>query len=151
MKATNIMKGKLVVLLLALAGPSAAGGVPERVEVTSIRGLLLAAIANGEAHGVLNNEHVAQTLKMFRTTEPLEIDVKRVGDLPEAGCKRLEVATMLRKAYPDARGMAVMTPDEKIRTKNGTLPQDVSFKYQISFCSNGKFPKSAKGKGEDEE
>lgn len=141
----------LAILALVVACGSAIAGSAERLEVTSIRSLLLAAISNGEAHGVLNNDHVAETVKLFRTTEPLEIDVKRVRDLPEPGCKRLEVTTTLRKAYPDARGISVMTAEEKVRTKNGTIPQDVSFKYQISFCSNGKFPKAAKDLKEDDE
>ncbi len=137
-------------LLATVTALAASAAAEDRVEVGSIRPLLLAAIANGEAHGALNNDHVGEVLKLFRTSEPPLVDVRKVRDLPEAGCKRLEVATTLRKAYPDARGMALMTTEEKVRTRNGTVPQDVTFAYQISFCSNGKFPKSSK-KPEDDE
>lgn len=137
-------------LLATVSVVAASAAAEDRVEVGSIRPLLLAAIANGEAHGVLNNDHVVEALKLFRTSEPPLIDIRKVRDLPEAGCKRLEVTTTLRKAYPDARGMALMTTEEKVRTRNGTIPQDVSFAYQISYCANGKFPKSSK-KPEDDE
>lgn len=137
-------------LVATVSAVAASAAAEDRVEVGSVRPLLLAAIANGEAHGVLNNEHVAERLKAFRTSEPLQVDIKKVRDLPEAGCKRLEVTTTLRKAYPDARGMALMTAEEKVRTRNGTIPQDIRFAYQISYCANGKFPKSSK-KPEDDE
>ena len=141
--------GVAVLAALTLGASAAEADGIGRVEVTSVRPLLIAAIENGEAHGTLAGENVDTVRRLFRTQEPMFVDVKAIRELGELGCKRLQVTTTLKGAYPDERGLKVMTEQERIRTKNGTLPQDVQFAYQISFCRNGKFPKSAQAKEDD--
>ncbi len=128
----------------AISGVAFAAELLDRVEVGSIRPLLIVAIENGEAHGILVGENVQTVQNLFRTKEPMLVDVKSIRSLPESGCKRLQVTTTLKGALPDERGLKVMTQEERIRTKNGTIPQDIQFAYQISFCRNGKFPKPPK-------
>lgn len=147
MKKSVICLGSAVVCAL-LTGRVWAEGLADRVEVGSIRPLLIAAIEKGEAHGILVGENVQTVQTLFRTKEPMLVDVKSIRPLPESGCKRLQVTTALKGALPDERGLKVMTQEERIRTKNGTIPQDIQFAYQISFCRNGKFPKPPK---EDDE
>lgn len=117
----------------------------ERVEVTSVRPLFLAAIERGEAHGFITGKSTEVMTGMFKTREPMEVDVKAVRDLPETGCKRLEVTTLQRGAYPDERGLKLMTEEQRRASKNGTVPQDIKFTYQISYCRGGRFPRQAGG------
>lgn len=130
----------ILVALTPLHAPAA-----DRVEVTTVRPLFIAAIENGESHGLLTGQSQQFMTNLFKTREPMEIDVKAIRDLPEAGCKRLEVTTLQRNAYPDERGMKLMTEEERRATKNGTIAQDIRFTYQISYCRSGRFPKQAGG------
>lgn len=135
--------GSLLALLLGFsATPSQAR---DRVDVTSVRPLFLAAIEQGEAHGRMIGEASEFMTRMFKTREPMEIDVVTVRSLPEDGCKRLEVTTTQRGAYPDERALKLMTPEQLASSKNGTVPLDVKFSYQISYCRSGRFPKRVGG------
>ena len=65
----------------------------ERPAVATVKPLLLTAIDRDEAHGVLvgpATQYVAQT---FKSSAPIEIDVKMVRALRESGCARLAVTT----------------------------------------------------------
>lgn len=117
----------------------------DRVEVSSVRPLFIAAIENGESHGILTGENAQFMANMFKTREPMEVDVKAVRDLKESGCKRLEVTTTQRGVYPDERAIQLMTEAERLATRNGTIAQDIKFTYQISYCRSGRFPKQAEG------
>lgn len=129
---------RVAVILTAMASSAWAD---ERQEVTSIRPLLLEAIDKGKAHGayVGPGQQLMQTL--FRTTEPMQIDVRRIMDLPTPGCNRLEVATTQRGVHPDDHALKLMTQKDREETENGTKSRDVSFKYQINFCRDGSVPK----------
>jgi len=116
------------VLLLAgltLAAAVALAAAPsERVPVTTLRPLLLAALAHGTAHGTLVGEVVPFMTQHFGSAAPIEIDVRTLHPLPQPGCQRLEVTTTQR---------AVIDP------KTATA-QDAKLVYQISYCRNGDFP-----------
>ena len=117
----------------------------DRVEVSSVRPLFITAIENGESHGILTGENAQFMANMFKTREPMEVDVKAVRDLKESGCKRLEVTTTQRGVYPDERALKLMSDEERRVTRNGTIAQDIKFTYQISYCRSGRFPKQAEG------
>lgn len=90
-----------------------------------VHSLLVAAIVSpdGTARGVMTGE-VAQLIQQrMGSSHPIEVDVKTLRDLPQLGCKRLEVIT---------RQKAVIEP--------GKPRQDMALTYQISFCANGTFP-----------
>ncbi len=135
--------GVLQVMVVA-AIPAQALAV-DRVDVSSVRPLFIAAIENGESHGILTGQNAQFMANTFKTREPMEVDVKVVRDLPEAGCKRLEVTTTQRGVYPDERGLQLMSDEERRATRNGTVAQDIKFVYQISYCRGGRFPKQAGG------
>lgn len=143
--STGLLGGAVFALQLALAAVPGEALAVDRVEVSSVRPLFIAAIENGESHGVLTGESALAMTKMFKTREPMEVDVRAVRDLPESGCKRLEVTTLQRGVYPDERGLKLMTVEERRATNNGTVAQDIKFIYQISYCRSGRFPKEAGG------
>ncbi len=130
--------------MVATALPGQALAV-DRVEVSSVRPLFLAAIENGESHGTLSGESALFMANTFKTREPMEVDVKVVRDLPEPGCKRLEVSTTQRGVYPDERGLKLMSDEERRASRSGTVAQDIRFVYQISYCRGGRFPKDSGG------
>ena len=65
----------------------------ERQAVTTVKPLLLTALDQGEAHGVLVGQAAQYIAQTFKSTAPIEIDVKTVQALGEPGCKRLAVST----------------------------------------------------------
>ena len=96
----------------------------ERVPVTTLRPLLLAAIAHGTARGTLVGEAAPFMTQHFGSAAPIEIDVRILHPLPQPGCQRLEVTTTQR---------AVIDPKT-------ASTQDARLVYQISYCPNGDFP-----------
>jgi hypothetical protein len=98
----------------------------ERVPVTTLRPLLLAALAHGAAHGTLVGEAVPFMRQHFGSTAPIEIDVRALHPLPQPGCQRLEVTTTQRAGIDPKTAQA----------------QDAKLIYQISYCRNGEFPQA---------
>jgi hypothetical protein len=94
----------------------------ERIAVSEIKTLLRRAAEQGVAYGVLVGAGAAYAQRRFDTTSPIEIDVRRLHALPQAGCGRLEVTTHQR---------AVLVDGER---------QDQELVYQLSFCADGQFP-----------
>ena len=109
----------LTATLVWAAAPS------ERVPVTTLRPLLIAAIAHGTARGTLVGDAAPFMTQHFGSAAPIEIDVRTLHPLPQPGCQRLEVTTTQR---------AVIDP----KTAGA---QDAKLVYQISYCGNGDFPK----------
>ena len=95
---------------------------PERIAVGEIKPLLMVAAERGEAHGVLVGTGAAYAQRRFDTAAPIEIDVRRLRALPQAGCGRLEVTTRQRAALVSGKR------------------QDQELAYQLSFCADGRFP-----------
>ena len=114
------MRALTTLVVLASAVPAVQAG--ERTPVTSIRPLLVAAIEHGMARGVIVGEAAAYVRKQFDTTAPIEIDVKWLHALHQAGCSRLEVTT---------RQLAV--------SENGKR-EDKELLYEVSYCRDGTFP-----------
>jgi len=96
----------------------------ERVPVTTLRPLLIAALAHGAAHGTLVGEAVPFMKQHFGSAAPIEIDVRPLRPLPQPGCQRLEVTTRQRAVIDRKTARA----------------QDAELIYQISYCRNGDFP-----------
>ena len=114
-------------LSVALGINSAGQGLAaERVAVTSIKPLLSAAIDGGEAHGVLVGESAKFMRERFKSAAPIEIDVKTLTTLDEAGCKRLEVTTR----------------QEGVTDTASQPPVRKALVYQVSYCRDGRFPAS---------
>lgn len=94
----------------------------ERAIVTEIKPLLMRAAEHGNSHGILAGTGAAYAQRRFDTSSPIEIDVRRLRTLPQAGCGRLEVTT---------RQQAVLLDGKR---------QDQELVYQLSFCADGRFP-----------
>lgn len=119
-----VTRALLVVAWNLTAGVAWAAAASERVPVTTLRPLLIAALAHGTAHGTLVGETVPFMTEHFGSAAPIEIDVRTLHSLPQPGCQRLEVTTTQR---------AVIDPKT-------TRAQDAKLIYQISYCGNGDFP-----------
>ena len=101
--------------------PTVAAAI-ERIAVSEIKPLLMRAAEQGVAYGVLGGTGAAYVQRRFDTTSPIEIDVRRLRALPQAGCGRLEVTTRQR---------AVLVAGQR---------QDQELVYQLSYCADGRFP-----------
>ena len=101
------------------AGPSATAA---RHAVTDLKPLLARAAAEGSARGTLTGPGAQAIARRFQTDAPIEIDVRRLQQLPQPGCGRLEVTTRQR--------------DVSQSGKRG----DQEMVYQLSYCADGRFP-----------
>jgi hypothetical protein len=106
---------------LALAQAVAAQPVA-RIEVSAIKPLLMRAIEQGAAYGVLVGEPATYIRQKFDSAAPIEIDVRSLYALPQPGCSRLEVTTRQKDVLEKA--------------KRG----DKELVYQVSYCRDGRFP-----------
>ena len=102
----------------------------ERQAVTTVKPLLLTALDQGEAHGVLVGQAAQYIAQTFKSTAPIEIDVKTVQVLGEPGCRRLAVTTA-QDGVVDFN-----------REKRDTKPARNSFTYQLNYCRDGRTPQT---------
>ena len=102
----------------------------DRQAVTTVKPLLVTAIDQGEAHGVLVGQAARYIAQTFKSTAPIEIDVKTVQALGEPGCKRLAVTT-------SQDGVVDFN-----REKRDTKPARNSFTYQFNYCRDGRTPQT---------
>jgi hypothetical protein len=115
---TTLRAACALALSLALCTADAA----ERMAVTSLRPLLARAAAEGSARGTLTGPGAQAIARRFQTDAPIELDVRRLHQLPQAGCGRLEVTTRQRDVNQSGkRGNQEMV-------------------YQLSYCADGRFP-----------
>lgn len=118
----------LILIFLAFSGAALA-----RQPVSSVRPLFIEAIKQGSAEGMLVSNDTKVMAKLFGTSSPILVDVKRIGSHKEPGCARLRVTT---------RQAGVIQPD----AKGKPLPaKDLSMEYDINFCESGRFPIGEEG------
>ncbi len=120
---TRVLPVAMAALAIACSTvqPTVAAAI-ERIAVSEIKPLLMRAAEQGVAYGVLGGTGAAYVQRRFNTTSPIEIDVRRLRALPQAGCGRLEVTTRQR---------AVLVAGQR---------QDQELVYQLSYCADGRFP-----------
>lgn len=121
---TSIRASTVCTLAIAcmLLIPQAHLAAAEPEVVTEIKPLLMRAAAQGTASGTLIGTGATYLQRRFDSTEPIDIDVKRLRTLDAPGCGRLEVTTRQRGVLLNGRRQ----PQELI--------------YQLSFCTDGRFP-----------
>jgi hypothetical protein len=102
--------------------PGRIGESAARIQVSDIKPLLIRAIDQGSAHGVLVGEAATYVRQKFESTAPIEIDVRTLYALPQPGCSRLEVTTRQKDVLEKA--------------KRG----DKELVYQVSYCRDARFP-----------
>ena len=116
------------IALLALTVSNA--GATDRQAVTTVKPLLVTALDQGEAHGVLVGQAAQYIAQTFKSTAPIEIDVKTVQALREPGCKRLAVTTA-QDGVVDFN-----------RERRDTEPARMAFTYQLNYCRDGRMPQA---------
>ena len=119
----NYFKLFAVGTLAAMAlGQNASANPSARIQVSDIKPLLIRAIEQGSAQGVLVGDAATYVRQKFGTNAPIEVDVRTLYALPQPGCSRLEVTTRQRDVLEKAqRG-------------------DKELTYQVSYCRDGRFP-----------
>ena len=116
------------ITLLALTASNV--GAVDRQAVTTVKPLLVTAIDQGEAHGVLVRQAAQYIAQTFKSAAPIEIDVKTVQPLGEPGCKRLAVTTA-QDGVVDFN-----------RERRDTKPARMAFTYQLNYCRDGRMPQA---------
>jgi hypothetical protein len=101
---------------------NAAGETVTRTPVSGIKPLLIQAIEQGAAHGVLIGDAATYVRQKFDANTPIEIDVRTLHTLPQPGCSRLEVTTRQQDVLQH------------------TQRNDQALTYQVSYCRDGRFP-----------
>ncbi len=109
-------------LALCTAHAASPAETTPRQAVTDLKPLLARAAAEGSARGTLTGPGAQAIARRFQTDAPIEIDVRRLQQLPQPGCGRLEVTTRQR--------------DVNQAGKRG----DQEMVYQLSYCADGRFP-----------
>jgi hypothetical protein len=125
---TMIRSSFAAIALLALTASNL--DAVDRQAVTTVRPLLVTAIDQGEAHGVLVGQAAQTIAQAFKSTAPIEIDVKTVQALGEPGCKRLAVTTSQDGVLDFNR--------EQRETQSGRK----AFTYQFNYCRDGRTPQT---------
>lgn len=110
-----------IVTTLACA-QGAAGETITRTPVSGIKPLLIRAIDQGTANGVLIGDAAAYIRQKFDANTPIEIDVRKLHTLSQPGCNRLEVKTRQQDVLQH------------------TQRSDQALTYQVSYCRDGRFP-----------
>lgn len=120
---------RLIILAAAIliAQPVSA---QHRQPVESIKPLLLAAITQGKAHGLLQGPTAKLMRERFGATSPIEVDVVRLRPHVMPGCHRLSVKTT-QAGVREGKGPA----------------KEMVLAYEVNFCKNGQFPEEQLGKG----
>ncbi len=110
-------------IVTALACAHHAAGEPvTRTPISGIKPLLIRAIEQGVAHGVLVGDAATYIRQKFDANTPIEIDVRTLHTLPQPGCNRLEVTTRQQDVLQH------------------TQRSDQALTYQVSYCRDGRFP-----------
>ena len=100
----------------------------ERARVAGIKPLLATALERGEAHGVLVGEAAQWIAQYFRTSAPIEIDVKTVKPLARAGCMRLAITT------------AQDGVSDYNRERRADAAERKAFTWMVNYCRDGSLP-----------
>jgi len=94
----------------------------ERMPVTSLKPLLLRALDQGTAHGVIVGDAATFTRQRFDTSAAIEVDVRTIQPLDRPGCSRLDITT--RQANVLDKGTR----------------EDRQLRFQINYCRDGRMP-----------
>jgi len=112
-----------IALVASVPGTDATAG--ERQKVSDLRPLLVMALDHGEAHGVLTGETAQWMAQLFKTTAPIEIDVKTVRTLSQPGCKRLAITTAQDGVWDFNRSQRAAAPERR------------AFTWMVNYCRGG--------------
>jgi hypothetical protein len=120
----------IAIMCLFYCGTAVQAQVPGagRRPVGEVRLLLVEAIdaPDGAAHGRLTGELVDVIGHQFRTSAPINVDVKTIERYAQEGCRRL----------------SVMFWQEGVQLREGAAGTRQSVEFGINYCRNGLPPSS---------
>lgn len=119
------LRAGLLAIALLPSLPMADAAAVERQQVSDLRPLLIVALDHGEAHGVLSGEAARWMAQAFKTTAPIEIDVRTVKTLRQPGCKRLAITTAQDGVW------------DFNRTERAAAPERKAFTWMVNYCRDG--------------
>ena len=104
--------------------------------VESIRPSLIEALQNGESHGIMGGNTTDMMKRLFGTSAPLYFDMKRIQNLPEAGCGVVEV-------FAHQEGVKEPPADAKLDAlpKMAIPPANKFLKLNMRYCTDGHVPR----------
>jgi hypothetical protein len=124
------MPSSALILVLALLAQDAMA----RQTVSSLKPLLVEALKNGSAEGILASPDAKAFTRTFGSTAPILIDVVRIGSHQEAGCGRLRVTTSQAGVVErDKKGQVLPAKDQRMV-------------YRVNYCDSGRFPIGEEGR-----
>jgi hypothetical protein len=124
------MPSSALILVLALLAQDAMA----RQTVSSLKPLLVEALKNGSAEGILASPDAKAFTRTFGSTAPILIDVVRIGSHQEAGCGRLRVTTSQAGVVDrDKKGQVLPAKDQRMV-------------YRVNYCDSGRFPIGEEGR-----
>jgi hypothetical protein len=122
----------------------------ERVPVTTVKPLLLAALSNGEAHGVLVGD-IAQAFRTkFQSSSPINVDVRVMQssrDCNLADARQSQICRLLvdhAVAHPGCQRLIVSTTQSGIvipldsKQPSAQQSSDQRLTYQVNLCTDGR-------------
>jgi len=119
------LRAGLLAIALLTSLPVADAAAIERQQVSDLRPLLIVALDHGEAHGVLTGEAAQGLAQAFKTTAPIEIDVRTVKTLRQPGCQRLAITTAQDGVW------------DFNRTERAAAPERKAFTWMVNYCRDG--------------
>jgi hypothetical protein len=125
---TSVRRTALAAACLCAAFAAAHSGTPPRA-VESPQPLLMEALREGRAHGVIVGPIARAFAEMFRTAAELRYTVEALEDLG-GGCRRLSVAVEQDGVW------------DRNSTTVATAPEPRRLTYLVSMCPDGS-PASA--------
>ena len=119
------LRAGLLAIILLTSLPMADAAAIERQQVSDLRPLLIVALDHGEAHGVLTGEAAQGIAQAFKTTAPIEVDVRTVKTLRQPGCQRLAITTAQDGVW------------DFNRTERAAAPERKAFTWMVNYCRDG--------------
>jgi len=109
----------LIAMCLGIATHTAAHG-NERMPVTSLKPLLLRALDQGTAQGVIVGQAATFARQRFDTNAPIEVDVRTIKPLDRFGCSLLDITTRQANVLDKA------------------TREDKQLRFQINYCRDAR-------------
>jgi hypothetical protein len=125
--------GLVATLAASLVLAQGIANAQSRVVVTDMKVAMRSALEAPVA-GVFAGEVADYAAREFKSSEPVLVDIKRIGNHQQPGCGRLRVQLRQNATrIPDATG-----------TFGPPAPQSLA--YSLNFCEDGTFPRGEEGK-----
>lgn len=114
-----------------------------RPKVDNLKPLLVEAIKKGKAYGILEGPQAEALKREVKSRDPVFIDVKARSDLPQKGCKELEITSRVGAEIPEDKKFFPKSEQQAKDNKEKLLQKMV---FTMQYCAHGDFPEDVKEK-----